>query len=120
MATRSSWWTQFASSSRSAPSAGPIGGIVFHIHLDAEPEALIKRYKRKQRSKGFKEFSSYAEVSSNRTEKHVQSLASEADAVIKTDRCTENDVVMRAAAHLRLFGRENLKLVDVLVGGEYG
>jgi adenylosuccinate synthase len=96
------------------------GGIVFHIHLDAEPEALIKRYKRKQRSKGFKEFSSYAELSSNRTEKHVQSLASEADAVIKTDRCTENDVVMRAAAHLRLFGRENLKLVDVLVGGEYG
>ena len=96
------------------------GGIVFHIHLDAEPEALIQRYKRKQRSKGFKEFSSYAEVSSNRTEKRVQSLASAADAVIKTDRCTENDVVMRAAAHLRLFGRENLKLVDVLVGGEYG
>jgi len=70
--------------------------------------------------KGFREFKSYAEVSSNKTEQRVTSLASAADAVIKTDRCVGQDVVIRAAAHLRLFGRENLRLVDVLIGGEYG
>ncbi|MBZ5697627.1 MAG: adenylosuccinate synthetase [Acidobacteriia bacterium] len=96
------------------------GPIVFHMHLEAEVNVLKERYKRKQRLKGFREFKSYAEVSSNKTENRIGLLASVADAVIKTDRCVAHDVVIRAAAHLRLFGREHLRLVDVLIGGEYG
>jgi adenylosuccinate synthase len=96
------------------------GPIVFHVHLEAELDALRERYKRKQRLTGFREFKSYAEVSSDRTESRVRLLAEAADAVIKTDRCVAQDVVIRAAAHLRLFCRENLHLADVLIGGEYG
>jgi adenylosuccinate synthase len=96
------------------------GQRVFHIHLEAPEIVLAGRYKKKRRQKEFREFSSYAEVLKNDTERQVESLASLADVVIKTDRCTENDVVVRAASHLGLYGREYLRLVDVLVGGEYG
>lgn len=96
------------------------GQRVFHIHLEAPENILAIRYKKKRRQKGFKEFSSYTEVLKNDTERQVESLAPLADVVIKTDRCTENDVVVRAASHLGLYGREYLRLVDVLVGGEYG
>jgi adenylosuccinate synthase len=96
------------------------GPRVFHIHLEAPVEILAKRYERKRRQKGFREFTSYSEVLKNRTERDVDRLASVADVVIKTDRCTKNDVVVRAASHLGLYGREYSRLVDVLVGGEYG
>ena len=96
------------------------GQRVFHIHLEAPEEVLSGRYQKKKRKKGFKEFTSYAEVLKNKTECQVESLAALADVVIKTDRCTKDDVVVRAASHLGLYGREYLRLVDVLVGGEYG
>jgi adenylosuccinate synthase len=96
------------------------GPRVFHVHLEADLDVLKDRYRRKQRLKGFREFKSYDAVSSNKTERRVKLLAEVADAVIKTDRCVPEDVVIRAAAHLRLFGREHLRLVDVLIGGEYG
>jgi hypothetical protein len=75
------------------------GQRVFHIHLEAPETILAIRYKKKRRQKGFKEFSSYTEVLKNDTERQVESLAPLADVVIKTDRCTENDVVVRAASH---------------------
>jgi adenylosuccinate synthase len=96
------------------------GHRVFHIHLEAPEHVLASRYKKRKRQKGFKEFTSYAEVLKNKTEREVESLAAVADVVIKTDRCTKDDVVVRAASHLGLYGREYLRLVDVLVGGEYG
>lgn len=95
------------------------GRRVLHIHLEAPDKVLAARYKRKTK-KGFKEFTSYADVLKNKTERDVENLAPLADVVIKTDRCTENDVVVRAASHLGLYGREYLRLVDVLIGGEYG
>jgi adenylosuccinate synthase len=96
------------------------GSKVFHLHLEAEVEELALRYRQKQRQKDSGEFASYGELSTNRTERRVGLLAESADAVIKTDRCTKSDVVVRAAAHLGLYGRECNRLVDVLVGGEYG
>ena len=96
------------------------GHRVFHIHLEAPEHVLASRYKSRKREKHFKEFASYAQVLENPTERQVESLAAIADVVIKTDRCTKNDVVTRAACHLGLYGREYLRLVDVLVGGEYG
>lgn len=96
------------------------GQRVFHIHLEAPEKVLASRYRKRKGKKGFKEFSSYAEVLQNKTEREVEGLAALADVVIKTDRCTKDDVVVRAASHLGLYGREYLRLVDVLIGGEYG
>jgi adenylosuccinate synthase len=92
---------------------------VVHIHLHAPVEELSRRYVRRPQE-AFKEFASYDEVGKNRTESHVSTLAETADVVIDTTRCTESDVVVRAAAHLGLYARQYLPLVDVLVGGEYG
>lgn len=96
------------------------GPIVYHIHLEAALPELERRYRRKQREKGFKEFSSYAEVTVNKTESRVNRLSETADAVIQTDRCEEEDVLVRAAACLGLFGNQDHPCVDVVVGGAYG
>lgn len=96
------------------------GPSVFHIHLSAEQDTLVTRYGRRQRSTGFKEFAEYSQLSLSKTEKRVNNLARSADVFIQTDRCTEDDVLVRAAAHLGLYGRDCGRLVDVVIGGEYG
>lgn len=97
------------------------GARVYHVHLDAVETVLAKRYERKQRQHGFKEFDSYSKLSgTSKTERDMDDLAESADVVIQTDRCTKEDVLVRTAAHLGLYGRECERLVDVLVGGEYG
>lgn len=96
------------------------GPRVVHVHLEAEQNVLVTRYARRQRLKEFKEFSSYSQLSGSKTEERIVNLAASADVVIQTDRCTKEDVLVRAAAHLGLYGRECERLVDVLVGGEYG
>lgn len=98
---------------------GAFGLRVFHIHLTAPPDVLRKRFNRRK-AKAFKEAASYAVVKRNRTESNVESLASIADVVIDTSRSAAKDVVIRAASHLGLYGREYSRQVDVLVGGEYG
>lgn len=94
------------------------GPRVFHIHLDAPRDVLAKRYAK--RRGGIREFKSYDEVLQNRTERRVDRLQVVADAVIDTNRCTKGDVVIRAASRLGLYGREYERLVDVMIGGEYG
>jgi adenylosuccinate synthase len=96
------------------------GPRVVHVHLEAAREVLEKRYARRQRLKNFKEFATYSQLSSSKTEERIGNLAASADVVIQTDRCTKEDVLVRAAAHLGLYGRECVRLVDVLIGGEYG
>jgi len=95
------------------------GQRVFHVHLTASIEELRARYARRQ-SDEIKELSSYDAVQANRTERNVPRLAAIADVVVETDRCTVQDVLIRVASHLGLFGREYLRLVDVVVGGQYG
>ena len=96
------------------------GRRLTHLHLRAPLQALEERYAVRARSTKFREFASYDEVRANRTERNVRKLADDADIVIDTDRCTPLDVEVRAAAHLGLSGRDTGRLVDVLVGGEYG
>jgi adenylosuccinate synthase len=97
------------------------GPRVVHIHLDADATELSRRYEdRKHSESKYREFSSYAELSKSRTEAKIDDLEQSADVVIRTDRSTSADVAVRAAAHLGLFGRETTRLVDVLVGGQYG
>lgn len=96
------------------------GARVVHVHLAAEESVLEKRYARKQKLKGFKEFESYSQLANSKTEARMDDLAGPADIVIQTDRCTKEDVLVRAAGHLGLYGRDCERLVDVLIGGQYG
>jgi adenylosuccinate synthase len=96
------------------------GRRVVHVHLEADLTVLAKRYKLKQRQIKFREFNSYSDLSNNKTEKRVEGLSQTADVVINTDRCTREDVIVRAASRLGLYDREHKRLVDVLVGGAYG
>lgn len=92
---------------------------VLHVHLTAPPDVLERRFKKPRRRK-FKEDLSYDAVKKDSTERQVETLADIADVVIDTKRSSEKDVVVRVASHLGLYGREYSRLVDVLVGGEYG
>ena len=95
------------------------GRKIIHIHLEADFEELKKRYER--RPKGdIKELSSYALVQQNKTEQRVGRLEDVADVVIRTDRCSADDVLVRVASHIGCYGRECLRLVDVMIGGQYG
>lgn len=97
------------------------GRRIIHVHLTATRAELERRYKERLQAKtDITELKTYAEVLENRTEAAVENLQQNADIVIHTDRCNENDVVIRVASHLGWYGREYLRLVDVLIGGQYG
>ncbi|MFL5612429.1 MAG: adenylosuccinate synthetase [Gemmatimonadaceae bacterium] len=94
------------------------GPRVTHVHLTAPEEELARRYS--QRHGEIKELSTYQKVRANRTERRVETLQRIADIVVDTKRATAADVVVRVAAQLGLYGRDYERLVDVMVGGEYG
>ena len=95
------------------------GPRVVHIHLTAPIAVLARRY-RSRRSSKLKELQSYDAVRQDPTERHVGDLEKAADIVIDTQRNTPEDVLVRVASHLGLYGRGVARLVDVLVGGAYG
>jgi adenylosuccinate synthase len=95
------------------------GNRVLHLHLDAPVPTLAARYKRRPPSE-IKELKNYRLVLENATERGVKKLARIADVVVSTDRCTEEDVLLRAASHAALFGKNFDRVVDVIVGGQYG
>lgn len=93
---------------------------VDHLHVRAPVEVLDQRYRQRGESSGLTELASYAEVAQNRTESAVNELAGDADVDINTNHCDEKDVEIRAAAALRLLPGRDQRLVDVLIGGQYG
>ena len=93
---------------------------VDHIHVRAPETVLDERYRGRGESSGLAELASYAEVAENPTESAVNELAGDADVDINTDHCDEKDVEIRAAAALRLLPGRGQRLVDVLIGGQYG
>lgn len=94
------------------------GPVVIHVHLTAPEAELARRYRTRRST--MRELKSYREARSDPTEQHVESLCSLADIVIDTSRCTPSDVVVRVAARLGLYGKQYERLVDVLIGGQYG
>jgi adenylosuccinate synthase len=66
------------------------------------------------------ELRTFKDVSKNPTEAAVHELEKSADIVVDTQACTPADVVVKTATHLGLFAREYARLVDVIVGGQYG
>jgi adenylosuccinate synthase len=95
------------------------GARVFHAHLTASPEELARRYgERKKHTEG--ELASYDAVRADPTESKIDELGKIADFAINTERCTSGDVLVRVASRLGFFGRGADRLVDVLVGAQYG
>lgn len=97
--------------------------FVYHIHLEASASSLEERFynrgeikeldskAQKQKYKGYKNDS---------TEQQVNSLKDEADLVIDTDRCNQEDVFVRVASFFKLLPPTVNELVDVIVGGQFG
>jgi adenylosuccinate synthase len=94
------------------------GSRVIHLHLTAPADVLASRFGARRGS--IKESAPFRAARSNPTEARVDELGATADVLIRTDRCTETDVVSKAAAHLGFFDRAYRRLVDALVGGCYG
>ena len=94
------------------------GSNVTHVHLTAPLAELARRYRK--RPKHLKELPTYEEVRANATERNVDNLKDIADVVVDTHLSSSDQVVVRVAARLGLYGRRYDRLVDVLVGGEYG
>lgn len=94
------------------------GYSVKHIHLKAPEHELAARYK--LRHSDLRELKSLKDVVKNPTEAAVNELEKTADIVVDTQACTPNDVLVKTATHLGLFTREYARLVDVIVGGQYG
>ena len=81
------------------------GPIVTHIHMTAPLDVLTARYDGRQRFSNNSDSLSYDDVRSNSTERLVDGLGDIADIVIDSNRCTEEDVLVRVACHLRLQGK---------------
>ena len=94
------------------------GARVTHVHLTTPRHELAERYRTRQGE--VRELASYDAVAANETESKVEELAKIADIVIDSYRNTKEDVLVRVAGHLGLYGRSVDRLVDVLVGGQYG
>jgi adenylosuccinate synthase len=92
------------------------GSRVIHVHLTAPLEELEKRYESRTGPEGTQ---GYSDALQNETESHIDDLADIADVVIDTKRCSPEDVLVRAASHLKL-NPDMLGFVDVIVGGQYG
>lgn len=90
-----------------------------HVHLTAPMPALEARHAERRR-RDQREPKSYDDVRRNLTERAVEQLGRDADVEIDTARNRPIDVVVRIAARLKLEGDATERLVDVLVGGQYG
>ncbi len=97
------------------------GRLIIHVHLTADLKELECRYKRRSKAgTDITELASYADVLSNMTESKVEGLSDTADVVVNSDLCDEEDIVIRVASHVGWYGRDYQRLVDVMVGGQYG
>jgi adenylosuccinate synthase len=94
------------------------GPEVFHVHVKADAEVLKQRYL--DRSRADDADVEYEALKRSRTERNIETLADLADVVVDTGRCSAASVLVRATALLNLYPRGAEKLVDVLIGGQYG
>jgi len=94
------------------------GRTVVHVHVTAFDEDLEERFK--SRADGIDSETSYEAVARDLTERQVESLAPLADLHVNTSVTDIADVLVRCAARIGLLTPLDSKLVDVLVGGQYG
>jgi len=97
-----------------------VGTRVLHVHLHASKKELARRYEVRKKHTEIRELPTYDDLTRSDTERRIDELAQAADIVIDTELSAAADVLARAAGNLGLFGREYDRVVDVLVGGQYG
>jgi adenylosuccinate synthase len=91
---------------------------VYHVHLTAPDEVLEGRYL--ARPAEMKEFSTYAEVRQSGTEAAIEDLAEIADIVVEASKSSPDSLVTYAMAGRLPVLPGEVRLVDVIVGGQYG
>lgn len=90
-----------------------------HVHLTAPiPELKVRHDARRKGDE--REPASYEDVRKNQTERNIDRLGRDADIEIDTARNRPTDVLVRVAGRLALEGSRRERLVDVLIGGQYG
>ncbi|TDE13194.1 MULTISPECIES: adenylosuccinate synthetase [Dyadobacter] len=97
--------------------------FVHHIHLEADPETLKERFFERGEIKNLptdERTEKYLRYKADKTEANVYTLGTEADLVINTDKCNDEDVYIRVASFLRLLPPTHNELVDVIIGGQFG
>ena len=92
------------------------GEKFIHVHVTVPYAVAEERYK----ARDLKDAPPYKEVRAEPTENGVWSLDQIADRVVKNINCDRPSLLARAVAGLKLFPGEPERLVDVLVGGQYG
>ncbi len=93
---------------------------VTHVHVHAPDNVLSSRYETRGSTPELTELGSYSEVTQSTVEIEARELLADADVAIDTQQCSPDDVETRAAAALRLQPTRTERLVDVIVGGQYG
>lgn len=91
---------------------------VRHVHLTAGLETRKARYQEASRAKD--QGMSFEEAIGDVSERSVKALSRLADVVIETGRCTPRDVLARVSARIGLQSRSANRVVDVVIGGQYG
>jgi adenylosuccinate synthase len=94
------------------------GEKFFHVHVSVPYSVAKERYE--GRDAAWDKDVPYEEVRRDSTEGGVWSLGRIADRVVQNHLCDAASLLARAVAGLKLFPLEPEKLVDVLVGGQYG
>ncbi len=93
-------------------------GAVFHVHLNVDLAELERRYN--LRKSELKEYATYAEARRQGTEAQVGTLAAIADLVLDADHSGPESLALTAMAIVGWTIPEPERLVDVVVGGQYG
>lgn len=90
------------------------GVDIFHVHLIGENEVLENRYNSRDRNDGM------PWISAATADAEEKALRREANLVVDTTVCDERDVFTIVAAHVGLGLNNKEKLVDTIIGGQYG
>lgn len=100
------------------------GEVVYHIHLTAPRHVLERNFdqrKQKQGNASLADCINYEDLLKSNTESQISSMSAVADKVINVERLEPASVVTLALAGLNLQAiAEQTRLVDVVVGGQYG
>ena len=91
---------------------------VRHVHLAVDRATQKERFEASKRPKDAD--LPFEAAINDASEREVAKLGAKADIVIPTERHTKADVFHRVSARLNLQSRTSDRLVDVLVGGQYG
>jgi adenylosuccinate synthase len=95
-----------------------LGDSFIHMHVTAPIQVAQERYEK--RDAAADQSMTYDEVRADPTESSVWLLDRVADRVVVNHRCDPKSLLARATAGLGLFPLAPERLVDVIVGGQYG